>query len=573
MESIRKPARWLVWFAALALLAVACGPDAQAPTTQPTGAGAGSETEGAQALPTGEPVDGGTVVYGSDQEPAVLNPVSTEGNVLVTTKVTTNILPRAYTVTPEFDYRPDVLVEDATFTEDPFTITYKIKPEAVWSDGTPISAEDFKFTWQSFIDEDNDIASRAGYELIESVEAVDEKTAKVTFKQNYAPWKDLFSPILPKHELEDKNLNKVWNDEITISGGPFMFESWDKGTQLEIVRNDEYWGEKAKLDSILFRFIPDSNTLVQQLRGGEIDMMDPQPQLDLVDQVGAIEGIVSESSLGAQWEHIDFNTRVKPLDQPYVRQAIMMGIDRQLITDQLITPINPDAEPLDNVIWLTNQEEYEPHWDKFGYDPAKAVALLEQNGCTREGEGTFECEGEPLSFRIRTTGGNELRELTEQIVQQQLAAIGVEIEIDNAEGAEAFSVLDKPDSEVCGGNGDGKVQDGEVCDFDLFLFAWVGSPDPGGSNEIWRCDGDQNYTVTCSEEATELLDMTDAILDPQKRAEVYNAADAALAELTPTVPLYQKPTFFAWKDSIVGPADNPTNQTIFWNSAEWALTE
>ncbi len=558
MDSIRKPARWLLIISALAMLAAACGGGGT--TADPSAATGPAATDASESEPatSGEPQEGGTVVFGADQEPAVMIPITTSGNLFATTVITTPILESAYEVLPDFSYAPQLLADEAEVSEDGRSITYTIKDEATWSDGEPIGADDLIFTYETFINEDFDIASRSGYDLITKAEKVSDKAATFTFKEPFAPYKSLFTPILPAHELEGENIDKVWNDEITVASGPFEFDKWNKGQDATIKRNENYWGEKAILDEIIFRFIEDSNSQVQALRGGEIDMMYPQPQVDLVEQIDTLEGVESETNAGTVWEHLDFNFKVPPLDKDYVRKAIAHGIDREAIVERLIKPINPEATPLQNTIYMNNQAEYEPHFDQYNYDPARAEQLLTDNGCTKASNGIYECEGKPLSFRYATTTGNEARELQQEVIQAQLKAIGIEITPANEEPDALFGKT---------------LPGGKKGAWDLINFAWVGSPDPFGGNTIYTCDGDLNEQSYCNEEVTKLINKTNSIIDPAERAATYNEADALMAEDLPIFPLYQKPTFFAWQDTITGPQDNPTQGGPTWNAGEWALTE
>jgi peptide/nickel transport system substrate-binding protein len=544
--------------AAFALLAAACADEPERPGV----------------VDPEEAVEGGTVVFGADQEPAIMNPMLEEGNLFATTVVTETILEGAYMLTPDFEYVPWLIDGDAEVTEDPFTVTYNIHPDAAWADGTPITAEDWEFTWETIMNEDYTITSRDGYDQITQAEIIDDKTIRFHFDDVYAPWRNLFSVterILPKHELEGEDFNTVWNDEITLGSGPFEFDEWRRGSQASVVRNDNYWGENnAYLDEIIFRFIEDSAAQIQQLRGREIDMLYPQPELEHPGQIEAIEAIEFEVSPGTVWEHLDFQLGIPPLDQLYVRQAIAHGIDREAIVNQLILPIQEDAEVLQSVIYVPNQDEYEPAFDIYDYDPDRAVGLLEENGCTRGGDGIYECEGERLSFNWVTTAGNERRELTFEIVESQLREIGVEIEADFGDAAEVFGrVLPT-----------GQTDDPQWA---LFNFAWVAAPDPVDGNTVWQCverdDDDQliqgflNYTGYCSEEVTDLIRQTDTILDPDERAAVYNRANELIAQDLPVLPLYQWPLLFAWYDDIVGPIDNPTLQGPTWNAGQWYIRE
>lgn len=577
----KRPSRWLMLFVVFALLAAACGPGDDDETAEP--ADEPTETEGETAAPTetgtatatedggeAETVEGGTVVWGYDQEPNVLNPTTTDGNMFATSQIALSVLLPLWIITPDFEYVPSPLLESAEPSgegEEPFSVTYTLNPDATWSDGEPITAADIFFTLQTCLNEEWDITSRAGCDKVdmEATEAAmdpESNEFNLIFIEPYAPWNTMFSTadgvILPQHLLEGEDWNTVWNDEIPVASGPFMFDSWEKGQQLTLARNDNYEtyaGEPAGLDRIVLRFLPDSDTQVQQLRGGEIDMFYPQPQLDLVEQVEAIDGVESQASAGPIWEHLDFQQQNPALANQYVRQAIAKGIDRDQFIEQFILPLNPDAEPLNSIVYVNNQPEYEAHFEGIvDYDPEAAIALLEENGCTRGDDDIFVCDGERLSFAWTTTAGNERRELFFEIAQQSLLEIGVEVTPDFGEAAAVFAA-DKLDA----GN------------WDFFNFAWVGSPDPASNVELWKCEGAQNYHRDCPpDELNQLLEETNRAVDPEERARLMNEAGQALAERVPVLPLYQFPTYIAWNSNVVtGLEDNPTQWGPVWNIAEW----
>ena len=573
--------RWPVLLTALALALAACGADEE-PTEEPDTDVEDTddvEEEPEEEVEDEEPADaadGGTVLFGDEQEPTILNGFLIDGNSLVTSKVFNNQFPGAYVIQPDLSLAPYVIDGEAEFTEDPFSVTYTILDEAEWSDGTTISVDDFIYTYETIMAEDADwadqITSRAGYELIEDFEVDGDKTITFNFTEPYAPWQLMFANVLPAHVLEGSDFTTVLNDELPdVSGGPFVFDEWDRGTQLRMVRNDAYWGGEVALDEIIMRYLPDTTTLTQQMLGGELDMYDPQPQIELVNQLdGAADRIEYEVGLGPVWEHFDFNTQVDGLDRDYVRQAIALGINREQIVDTLVSPVDPDAVVLENPFWMANTEQYEPYYDQWSYDPQAAQDLLEENGCETGDDGIYVCDDVRLSFRVGTTGGNERRELTQQLMQADLAGVGIEITIENDEGAVFFERLNTPEN--CDG----------VCDYDIALFAWVGSPNPVGNANIYGCDGfdegeptvrPQNWTVFCDEELTELMDTANATVDPDENADLWNQAAAIMADNVPVIPLFQQPQLLAWDNTITGPQLNATNQTQFWNSQEWAYTQ
>ncbi len=453
---------------------------------------------------------------------------------------------------------------------DAFCVKYNIHPDAAWADGTPVTADDFAFTFETIMNDQLDIGTREGYNKMSGYEVVDPKTFIAQFTELYAPWQTLFSQVLPKHALEGQPFNEVWDDIITLGSGPFTMVEWVKDERIVLERNANYWASEERasgaplgdVQDINIVFIEDSQTQVQALRGQEIDAFYPQPQVTLLEEVDAIEGVEWESGLGPVWEHVDLNIDDPLLSQKFVRQAIATGIDRDAIVEAIIRPIVPDAVPLGNTIWLNTSSNYEDHFAQYSYDPVAAEAYLTDNGCTKGSDGVYECDGQRVSFDWATTAGNEGRELQFALAQANLAEIGIEVNAAFGPASEVFA-----DEFIFG--------DSTV--WQIFNFAWVGSPDPAGGNTIYYCEGgapsgfgDINVTRYCNDEVEQLVRATDTEVDPAARAALYNQADALYLEDVPSIPLYQKPTFFAWNAEISGPKDNATQIGPFWNIGAWA---
>jgi len=452
---------------------------------------------------------------------------------------------------------------------DVFCVKYNIQPDATWADGTPVTATDFAFTFETIMNDQLDITSREGYNKISGYEAIDDKTIVFAFSEIYAPWQSLFQQpgVMPAHVLEAQPFNTVWDEMIALGSGPFTMVEWIPDERIVLERNPDYWGEASgDVQTINIVFLEDSQTQIQALRGQEIDMFYPQPQVSLVEEVDAIDGVEWEAGLGPVWEHFDFNFDDPRLTNLYVRQAIAQGINRDAIVEAVIRPIAADAEPLGNSVWLNTSAYYEDHFnERFPYDPAAAEALLTDNGCTKGADGIYECGGERLSFTWATTAGNEGRELQFELAQADLAAIGIEVTAKFGPASEVFA-----DEHFYGG----------ADQWQVFNFAWVGSPDPVGGNTLYYCEGDapsgfgaSNNMRYCNEEVDAMIKSTDSIVDPAERAAVYNAADAIWLENVPLIPMYQKPTFFAWNSTIVGPQDNATQIGPFWNIGDWTGKE
>jgi peptide/nickel transport system substrate-binding protein len=520
---------------------------------------------------------GGTLLFGAEQEPPCLNNNLNDCNNTWGAYVAEMVIPGVFTVKPDFSYVLD-LASSAKLQLNPMRLTYTIKPEAKWSDGKPVSAQDMVFTLKTIMDKNIDkqpsgggIVSRTGYELITKSKIVNAKTVMFTFSKPFAGWKDLWAGplgVLPAHALSGQDYTKVFINNLNnpktgvpISSGPFMFKSWAKGSQLTLVRNSKYWGpHKAYLNSVVFRYLTDSNTEIQQVKGGEVDAIYPQPQLPLAELRGAA-GLQVQSSLGAQYEHIDIQLGPKgnPLARnPWVRRALMQSIDRREILKTLFSKLNPNLKPLDNVIYLNNQSTYQPHFQTWDFAPAKAAASLKAHGCTKGGDGIYSCNGTRLTFSFESIKGNQLRELAFQIIQARVKQNGIEL-------TNNF----KPSNIAFG-------QDLTAGTWDLFMFAWSGSPDPAQNTAIWSCPnkgGTSNFMNYCNAKATDLMHKADNTLDPVKRAAYENAADALIANDVPSVPLYQKPTFLVYHSYVKGMTDNATQYAPFADAVNWWMSK
>lgn len=454
-----------------------------------------------------------------------------------------------------------------------FCVKYNIHPDAAWADGTPVTADDFAFTYDTIMNDQLDITSREGYNKMTGYEVVDDKTFVAQFGELYTPWKNLFDAILPKHELDAKPFNSYWDDIITLGSGPFTMEEWVEDERIVLQRNDNYWASEERasgaplgdVQTVNIVFFDDSQIQVQALKDQEIDMFYPEAEVSLVQEVDAMEGVEWEAGLGPVWEHIDFNHSDPLLSQKFIRQAFAQGIDREAIVEAIVRPIAADAEPLGNTIWMNNSSNYEDHFSQYPYDPVAAEAYLTDNGCTKGSDGIYECGGRRLSFNWATTAGQQRRESQFALTQANLAEIGIEV-----------NALFRPVSKVFADDfifGDYQV-------WQLFNFAWVGEPDPARANSLYYCEGDApsgfgilNITRYCNDEMEQLVRRTDAEVDPAARAALYNQADAIYLEDVASIPLYQKPTFFAWNSEISGPQDNATRVGPLWNIGAWTGKE
>jgi peptide/nickel transport system substrate-binding protein len=528
------------------------------------GCGGGDDNGGSTGGGNAQIKEGGTLSYASDQEQAGFNPNTAKDNLFALSNIVTNIYPSVFNIHPDFSVQlSENVVDSAELTnEDPQTVVYKIKQNASWSDGVPVNADDFIWWWQNCNETNKkaDCVSTTGYKDIKSVTGSDGgKTVTTVYKNRFADWKALFSQyIVPAHYGKKQpggwNTGFDKNPEKIPSAGPYVVADYTQGQSLTLKRNDKYWGPKAHLDSIVFRYLTESTAQPAALQNNEVDMMYGQPQLDQVKIVKAIPDVTSTISFGLQYEHLDFNTKNPQLADVAVRKAFATGLNIQQIVDRTVKQFSDKATVLGNRFYMNGQPEYQDHRGSYGNgDIAAAEKLLTDAGYTKGADGIFAKGGKRLSFDISTTQGNKLRETQEELVQAQAKEFGFEIKIKNADADVLFGEW---------------LPQGQ---FDISNFAWVGTPFAVSSiDPIFRTGSAQNYGKYSNPKLDQLMTQAISDLDPKKSAELANQADQILWDDMATLPLYQKPQLLAYRNTYTGIGENLSNQGPFWNAGIWA---
>ena len=501
------------------------------------GDGGGEEQGGGQNGGGG----GNSITVGYDQEPQILNPIITGGDLAATGDTTAGITQSPIRPMPDLTYAPELADGEPQTSENPFTVQYTLKEGLTWSDGEPLTSEDARWTYDQIMDENNQIITREGWDKIESFETPDERTVRMVFSEPYAPWRVLVSEVIfPKHIYEGEDFNEALNNQI-VGSGPFVLEEWNKGQSLTLARNENYWGDPPALERITFRFITDTNSVIAALQAGEVDFINPPPDIGLLERLRGIQGTNTDTAPGTIWEHIAFNTDV--IDNVNLRQAIAYGINRE----QVLTEILPgQVSELNSVLVPEQDLYYTPAWEQYGYDPERARQLVEQ----------AQSEGAETTIEFSTTSGNALRETLQQAVQQQLSDIGLTVNINNYAAQDFFGNV-TPEG-----------------DFQMGEWAWLSTPDPQltllfGGNAI-PPDG-QNYYRYDNQEVTQLLEQSDVTVDDSERADLLKQAQDLMAEDVPLIPMFQRPVYYSYTENLQGPEVNPTIAGPYWNVGEWSL--
>lgn len=558
----RTRQRLLAALCALSVVAVACGGSDDS-STDTGGSGGG--------VPT---ADSGTLVIGAEQEPACADWISQcAGAVWGLWAMQQHTMPRAFDPVKSgngWRYAPSPLLagEPTVESAPQQKVTYTINPAAVWSDGTPITSADFAYTWDQ-IANGKDVYDPTGYDQIESVDTTDPKVAVVTFKadQPFGSWKQLFGVdygVFPSHLLDGKNRNNQMKDGYDWSGGPWKIDDWNKGVGVTLVPNDAYWGTKPQISKVIFRFIENTASSFKAFESAEVDALFPQSEPAAVELItdGVSEGNSLYTPDTANLEALWINNEKGALRSIPVRQAIAYSIDRAAIVERLFGGLGVNAPMQTLNPPILSEFADTTAWSGYTRDLDKVDSLLTGDGYTKGDDGIYAKDGKKLQFTIVTDAGNKRRELTEQILQAQLAEAGISLKIANQKPDDFFG-----DTLYLG-------------KYELALFANVAtSLEPGlcaimCTSTIPTEDNDfsgNNVTRTSVPEADSLMATVSASTDDTLRASSQKQADRLLADAQVSLPLDPLPDIALWSDRIQGDISTNPLLAMFWNMNTWRL--
>jgi len=570
-------------FAAVAAAALSVSIVAVAPATS------GASTKASSS-------SGGTATMALDENLVGFNINTSAASEFVLQEIMNMVWPQAFIVNNKLQpvLNNQLLESAAVTTQSPQTVVYKLNPKAVWSDGTPISADDFIYNWQAesgnpaYTDVGNqpyDDASTAGYNQIQSVvgsapangaactpgSTADRNvglcpngdTITVTFKPAFTDWRSLFTDIVPAHIARTVG----WNTGFTgpaqaISGSWFTISSYSANQSLVLTRNPKYWGTPSKLDKLVFQFFSDDSQLAPALQNNEVDIFNPSTvNLSIVQNSAQVPNTKTATLPGLEFEHFDFNQADPYLAKLQVREAIAHGVNRQALITRTVGEIEKGITPLGSRVLVSSQKGYKG--TNYAYSPSKSTGLLKElgfkkvNGYYQPNYGPQ--QGQPLTFTIQSTSGNSIRSQTEELFQAQMKAIGIKINIQNYD-ANTFFGTNLP-------NGTYQIAE----------FAWVTTPFVSGNQPIYcsytngsNCD--ENWTHSANAEVDKLMAEGSAAPSQSKEISDYNEADAILWQNMVTLPLYQKPQFWAWSKNLKGVLPNTSSVGVTWDAENWTIS-
>jgi len=442
------------------------------------------------------------------------------------------------------------------------TVTYDISPDAVWEDGSPITAADFKATWEAALNTPGSI-STVGYDQINSVEpGTSDKQVVVDFKSVYGPYKGLFGGLIKAAAVENPaDISADFAEMLNFSGRPWKMKSWSP-SQVVYVPNDKYWGDdKPATNELVMVPMADDDTQVAAIKAGEVDFVYPQ-FYGGIEEAYSDPNITLKKEFGGDYEGFYFQAKCGPFANPIFRAAFSKSIDRDALFQQIYVPLGGESPLQCGPIVpgpYCNGDEF-----ANAYDPAGAEALLTENGWTKGADGYWidPSTGEAPDVRWIINTGNTRRENTQAYLIPLLNAAGFKVRADNCDAACYFQ------------------QRLPALDYDMAMYISTAPPDPGYLTPSFTCDQiptaannnqGQNSSGWCNAEASDLLHNADFEADATKRAELVKSALKLMAADSIMLPLFQFPKAGFWRtDKVGGPVDAELrNYTSFINNHLW----
>ena len=380
--------------------------------------GGGGTNSAASGTPDTTPKRGGTLVVGSTVDADAWNEDVSQQTFAI------NLLHRIYARLAQEQgdaglhppsFAP-LIASSWSFSPDGLTLTFKLR-DATWSDGTPLTAADVRFTWTAQTSPAVSWTGAPNKERIKDVQVVDPHTVAFRFDRAYPEMlaDAVEGGILPEHVFGKVPFAEWrthdWSQSV-VGSGPFVLERWRPGEEIVLARNPRYVRPDAPLlDKVVVRIVPDIGNLETQLAAGTIDYVEGVPSQD-ASRLAATKGVVLVVFENPMFDYVGWNGAKKPFDDPEIRRALTLGIDRKAIVDDLLYGYGRvSVGPLLSSWWAAD-----PSLTAWPYDPDQARRILAAKGYNAK---------HPLAFELTTNAENRVRKDVTLKIQEQLSRIGV----------------------------------------------------------------------------------------------------------------------------------------------------
>ncbi|MBV8149212.1 MAG: peptide ABC transporter substrate-binding protein [Candidatus Eremiobacteraeota bacterium] len=503
----------------------------------------------------------GVLRLGEDEEPDSLNLMF--GHNAATDTATALIYSFLLRYDDKGNYIPDLAtavptIANGGISPDGKRIVVHLRRGIVWSDGAPLTAADWLFTYRAVMSPENNVKTRYGWDLIASASAPDPFTLVIRLKR---PSVEVFGdlamggaayPPMPAHLLAKlPNLNSAEVNGHPLSSGPFVLQTWNHGASLTFVPNRRYFRGAPKLKKLIWKFVPDVNTLFNELQTHEVDVY-PSVDPNSVSRLSAVVGITVDRRLVAKWRHLGMNLSRPQLADVRVRRAITEAIDFKRIVRTIYHGLDEMA-----VSDIFPRSWAAPSLPPYGYDPSDARRLLAEAGWKMGSDGVLHKGALRMELSVYATTGHEENTQSQVMIQSMLRPLGIEIAVRNYPGSYLFAM-------------NGPLYQGK---YDLEWSVETNAPDPdnsgswngafippGGANTSWLNDPIVNAASAAAA----------ATFDQSRRKLLYQREEERLRELLPAAIVSWQTSVTAMNSDLRGyvPAAYLADS---WNAWQWSI--
>ncbi|WOC13393.1 putative monoacyl phosphatidylinositol tetramannoside-binding protein LpqW [Gordonia sp. MP11Mi] len=592
-----------------------------------------------ETLPTTTPneyPDERTVYVATDSIGSGFNPHIGSDLGSVTTAVAALTLPSAFLPVQTADgvqwQRNDALLTSAEVTStDPFEVTYKIVDDAQWSDGLPVTGDDFAYLWQQMSRQPN-VVGAAGYRAVKKVETGSGgKVVTVTFAQPYAAWRELFTSLLPSHSLrsEQTGFQTGLDKGKPVTAGPFSIYSIDRSRdEVRLIRNDRYWRKPPEIDQVVLRRAGTAPQMAQTIRNGDSTMVSLTAGPASAAEVGAIPGVTTTRRPMTRGLTVNINARSQTMTSLPVRRAVLGMLDGGLIRaaaagDTVVTPFaNTVYAPSNYGYRAVDRDRPSPHevlelLASAGYrpgvpapEPPPAPSTSGESSPTTttpapsdvpglpSGVAPITKDGDDLVVRIGAVNSDEQIMSSAETIADQLRASGVRAVVQGMSNTELYgaALLNARVDLVVGWTGLGG-------DPATSLASQVGCEPPTAGTEAGEHteesddDGDADESVLPTKPSTsstsrapaggnhssytgnisglcdpDLISLATEAMSSDDPEQYLARAETVLADQAVYLPIYQDSVFGAATDKVVGVSLGGAPQVgVFGDAVRWGL--
>jgi len=461
-------------------------------------------------------------------------------------------------------------VANGDVSRDGLTLKYKLRRNITWQDGVPLTCRDLRFTWQVVINPRTNVATTDGYKDIRSIDCSNPYVAVVHMKKLYAPYLQQLwgvngnATILPEHLLAAENaagsINQSAYNAKPIGSGPFRVVQWQRGNQVLLQAYPRYFLGAPKLREVVFKIMPDENTMETQLQTHAIDMLArgtginwPRYAALGADPRNGLKAIRVDSF---EFDHIDFNLRRPIVSDRNVRLALAYATNRNEIIDKIYhgsaIPSETDQSPA--LSWAyTDKVEHHP------FDPAKARQILDADGWTTGPDGIRYKAGRRLEFDLSTQTESTNGRAVQTLLQREWHDVGVQADVKNYSTAQMFA------------NGDAGILEGGH--YDAALYAWVASADPDDSTIYSAQDfapRGQNSLFWDNPRATAAINDALSTIDQGRRKADYAIVQREMTRDVPTIIISFRKEPYVYNTDLRGFTPSPVI-SAFWDPWEYSI--